>query len=198
MKRGRQVFEIDYNYCPTCKNNLAFITKNNRQNLHCNKCGFTFWNNPKPVVSALITHKGKTLLIQRNQDSYKYYWSLPGGIIDYLESPEEALTREILEEVNLTVKSLKLIDTYLIIYAPTGLSNKPSHTSIDLVYSVKVNEKLTSSLLSQNQNEVRQIKLFHTKELPAKIAFGHRNIIHKFVQNHINKMLTNTFTHSVC
>lgn len=142
----------------------------------CNTCKFIFWNNPRPVVSGLIIHNEKVLLIKRGGQTYNNYWSLPGGIIDFLESPEDALRREIYEETQVNIEKYRLIDAYLIIYNPNGLEKLPSHTSIDLVYRCSMRSK---DQFKKTEPEVLDIGLFPTDDLPNKIAFKHREMIIK-------------------
>ncbi|WP_295722057.1 (deoxy)nucleoside triphosphate pyrophosphohydrolase [uncultured Methanobrevibacter sp.] len=52
------------------------------------------------VVAAIIRDKDKILATQRGYGEYKGYWEFPGGKIENSESNEEALIREIKEELN--------------------------------------------------------------------------------------------------
>ena len=61
-------------------------------------------------VYAVLKYKNKFILIKKGKGPYKGRWDLPGGKIDFGETPEEALTREIMEETGLKVKSVKLAD----------------------------------------------------------------------------------------
>lgn len=58
----------------------------------------------------LINNEGKVLLQLRDKDhSYSGSWALFGGHIEDSETPEEALVREIKEEINYSLKNYKLI-----------------------------------------------------------------------------------------
>lgn len=48
------IHEKWYKFCPNCKNKLGEKLVDKRIYLSCSKCNFIFWNNPKPVVSALL------------------------------------------------------------------------------------------------------------------------------------------------
>jgi mutator protein MutT len=58
---------------------------------------------PIPAVGAIILNDGHVLLIQRGQAPAKGKWTLPGGVIEVGESPENALIREIQEECALDI-----------------------------------------------------------------------------------------------
>ena len=59
------------------------------------------------VVAAIIEHENKILCMQRGKDKHEYTsfkWEFPGGKIEEGETKENALRREILEEMDLRVK----------------------------------------------------------------------------------------------
>lgn len=51
------------------------------------------------VVAAIINSGDKVLATQRGYGEYKDWWEFPGGKIEQGETPEEALVREIREEL---------------------------------------------------------------------------------------------------
>ena len=57
------------------------------------------------VVAALIKKEDKLLLCQRKEtDAFGLLWEFPGGKIEEAESHQEALKREIKEELNLSIE----------------------------------------------------------------------------------------------
>ena len=56
------------------------------------------------VVAAIIEKDGKIFATQRGYGDYKDWWEFPGGKIESGESPEEALVREIREELRAEIK----------------------------------------------------------------------------------------------
>ena len=56
------------------------------------------------VVAAIIINSGKIFATQRGYGDYKDWWEFPGGKIEPGETPEEALVREIREELKTDIK----------------------------------------------------------------------------------------------
>ena len=63
------------------------------------------------VVCALIFHEGKLLATQRGYGEYAGGWEFPGGKIEPGELPEDAVRRELKEELDLEVKVGQRFDT---------------------------------------------------------------------------------------
>lgn len=63
------------------------------------------------VVAAIIIHDQKVFATQRGYGEFKDGWEFPGGKIETGETPEEALVREIKEELDTEVEVKELIDT---------------------------------------------------------------------------------------
>ena len=61
------------------------------------------------VAAAVIYHEGRILATQRGYGEYKDGWEFPGGKIQPGETPQEALAREIREELDAVVKVGPLI-----------------------------------------------------------------------------------------
>ena len=78
----------------------------------CPSCGYTDWNNPTPVVACLVIHEDHAILA-RNQNWPEGMFSVISGFLEYQESPTECARRETLEELNLTDKTIKFIDSMI-------------------------------------------------------------------------------------
>ncbi len=63
------------------------------------------------VVAAIICHDGKILATQRGYGDFKDGWEFPGGKIEKGETPEDAIVREIKEELDAVIKPEKLVTT---------------------------------------------------------------------------------------
>ena len=63
------------------------------------------------VVAAIIVRDNKVFATQRGYGEWKDWWEFPGGKIEEGESPQDALKREILEELNADISVGELLDT---------------------------------------------------------------------------------------
>lgn len=63
------------------------------------------------VVAAVIRKDDKIFATQRGYGEFKDGWEFPGGKIEEGEAPEQALAREIKEELDTEIQVGKLIDT---------------------------------------------------------------------------------------
>lgn len=158
------VHEKYYKYCPNCKTKLARKPIEGIERFFCPNCDFVFWNNPKPVVSIVLVVGDKILMIQRKNQPLKDYWCLPGGYINYEETPEMAVKREVKEEIGRQPQIKKLVGAYRI-------DNDPRGINIDIIYSGTFKGRIK---LSQ---EHKNYKFFALSQLPAKIAYKHRQAI---------------------
>lgn len=76
------------------------------------------------VVAAVIMKEGKVFATQRGYGEFKDGWEFPGGKVEAGESPEDALRREIREELEVEVNVGDLIDTIEYDYPAFHLSMK--------------------------------------------------------------------------
>ena len=76
------------------------------------------------VVAAVLIHNGLVFATQRGYGEFKDRWEFPGGKVEAGESPEEALCREIREELEVEVNVGDLIDTIEYDYPAFHLSMK--------------------------------------------------------------------------
>jgi 8-oxo-dGTP diphosphatase len=65
---------------------------------------------PTVGAGALIHSRGKVLLIKRRNEPNKGRWALPGGLVEVGETVQQAILREVREEVALEVKLEGLLD----------------------------------------------------------------------------------------
>lgn len=93
--------ENDFIFCPRCATRLEMRTFGHEKRLVCPACHFVHFRDPKVAVIALITCEQQVLLSLRSIEPQKGKWAIPGGYMDAGEMPEEALRREMREEMAL-------------------------------------------------------------------------------------------------
>ena len=105
----------EYRFCPCCATPLQWMTQQEdggeKQRLRCPACDWTHWNNPTPVLAAIIEYQGKVLLARNAAWQHKMY-ALITGFMEAGESPQDGIAREIAEETNLQARALQLIGVY--------------------------------------------------------------------------------------
>ena len=77
----------------------------------CAACGFRQYDNPVPVVSAIVEHDGKVVLA-RNKAWPPTWYALVAGFLERGESPEEGVRREVKEELGLDALETRLVGVY--------------------------------------------------------------------------------------
>ena len=87
------------------------------------------------VVAAVIKDKDRIFATARGYGEYKGWWEFPGGKIEQGETPQQALIREIKEELDTEISVGELIDTIEYDY-PTF------HLSMDCFWAEVVAGKL--------------------------------------------------------
>lgn len=161
-----------YRFCSICGGGL----KPKGGNLHCAKCGFINYQNPRPTVTALILNRGKILLVKKAQAPFRGGWDLPGGFVDKGEHPEETLARELEEELSIAVKGKKFFG----LYAGTYPSATDPFFILSAVYVVKPKSGKVSII---DKGELKDWGWFSKKDLPPKIAFdSNQRIIKDFLK----------------
>jgi NAD+ diphosphatase len=105
----------DYRFCPQCASPLAWMAQQEdggeKQRLRCPACHWTHWNNPTPVLAAVVQYQDRILLARNAAWTHKMY-ALITGFMEAGETPQEGIAREIAEETSLQAQSLDLIGVY--------------------------------------------------------------------------------------
>jgi len=121
---------------------------------------------PILAVDGIVSDGEKILLVRRAIPPFLGYWTLPGGHVEYGETVEEAIKREMREELGIEVKIKRLIGVY------SDPKRDPRY------HSVAVNFLLEPVSKDIRLNfEGSEFKFFSVKELPEKIGYDHRKMI---------------------
>ncbi len=129
-------------FCPAC--GVQSFNQDSEKSYKCEKCDFTLYLNIGSAVGAIIECEEKILMIERAFAPEKGMLDLPGGFVDKHETAEEALAREIKEEVglNLKVDCSQYFFSTINLYFYKGIE----YHTLDFFYLIKLEEKTSISL----------------------------------------------------
>ncbi len=119
---------------------------------------------PFVTVDAIIELKGGIVLIRRSNPPFG--WALPGGFVDYGESLEKAVAREVKEETNLTVIALEQFHTY------SDPGRDPRFHTVGTVFIAKVKGEPKAG------DDAAALKVVTSGEIARlSLAFDHKEIV---------------------
>lgn len=101
----------DWKFCPLCATPLEEQASAGKTRAVCPRGHFTDWNNPLPVLAALVEYDGR-ILLARNALWTNGMFALITGFMEAGETPEQGMARELKEETNLDVDRMTLIGVY--------------------------------------------------------------------------------------
>ena len=105
----------EFRFCPSCAAPLAWVSRaedaGDVSRLRCSACGYTHWNNPTPVLAAVVEVSGQ-ILLARNAAWPGKIFALITGFMEAGETPQDGISREIKEETDLDTQALSLIGVY--------------------------------------------------------------------------------------
>ncbi|MBU2473988.1 MAG: macro domain-containing protein [Candidatus Omnitrophica bacterium] len=124
---------------------------------------------PFLTVDGIVQYQGGVVMIERSNPPLG--WALPGGFVDYGESVEEAIIREIKEETSLDFIDIRQFKVY-------SKSNRdPRFHTVSVVFTGKGQGRLKA------QSDAKGAKVFKPGDLPGKIAFDHKKVIEDYSQS---------------
>lgn len=93
-------------YCGVCGTKMQYAYLFDTRVQHCNNCGNNAWPRVSNAVIVAVT-KGDRLLMAHNKNFPSNRYSVLAGFVEYGECAEDAVRREIFEEVNIKVKNIR-------------------------------------------------------------------------------------------
>lgn len=137
-------------------------------NQPCPHCG-RFANRGSSVDAIITNENNQILLIKRGAEPYKGYLALIGGYIEWDESAEDAVKREVMEETSLQVTEITLVGVY------TKPDRHPKQV-INIAFVVKTKG------MPKAGDDATAFQWIDLNNLPENLAFDHRQIINDYIK----------------
>jgi NAD+ diphosphatase len=77
----------------------------------CGSCSYVFWDNPVPVVAAIV-ERGSDVVLVRSHGWPEKMFGLVTGFLEKGETPEQGVVREVREELSLEAEIVGLVGIY--------------------------------------------------------------------------------------
>lgn len=106
---------------------------------------------PRYVIAVLVFICKEDTVLLVKQSYGNQYWSLPGGVVEFGESVDQAAIREVREETGLDIRIKHVV----------GLYSKPSEQSLAITFEGEI----VGGVLAPN-NEVCDCQYFYFDDLP--------------------------------
>lgn len=101
------------NFCPQCASPLIAGFASGRNRLICSKpCGYIFYDNPLPVVGAIVEYDDDTVVLVQNVGWPAEWFGIVTGFLEKNEEPADAILREIKEEIGLDAEIVERLGIY--------------------------------------------------------------------------------------
>ena len=116
-------------------------------------------------MDAIIMKDQSILLVQRKHEPFQGFWALPGGFVEYEETTEQAVMREVREETGLETIVHGLLGVY------SDPNRDPRGHTITVAYFMTT---VGGTLIAGD--DAAEVRYFKGDELP-RLAFDHANIV---------------------
>ena len=125
----------------------------------------------------ILNNSNEVLLQQRNKEPEKGYWSIPGGKLEWMETFEEAVKREIKEECDIDIKVVRLLG----ICDHIVKSEDQHWVSPSFLCKIEKGEPKIMEL-----NKHLDMKWFSLDNLPEKLTITTKDAVNSY-RNYINE-----------
>ncbi len=121
---------------------------------------------PMLVVDGVVIENNRVLLVGRKIPPFLGHNVLPGGFVDYKETLEKAVVREVKEETGLRTKVVKFV----------GFYDNPERDPRGHTVSAAFLLKITGGKI-RGSSETKNVAFHHLNKLPDKMGFDHKKMV---------------------
>jgi len=151
-------------FCVKCAQ--PSLVKQGEKAYRCDLCDFVYFHNVAAAVCAVIVCDGQLLLVERAQHPSKGKLDFPGGFVDYNESSEQALKRELFEELQLPIDEMR----YLLSYPNRYLYKDILYSTLDNFFEITLQSK--PDLVLQQEEVSRYLWIDASSVDSKQLAFA--------------------------
>jgi NAD+ diphosphatase len=153
-----------FKYCPRC--GAAAIRAVGVKLLRCSACGFELYLNVAAAVGAVIVdERGRMVVLVRGREPGKGLWDLPGGFVDPGETAEDALRREVREEIGLELTALCYLGSWPNVYEYMGVR----YRTLDMGFACEAKEIASAR---PKETEIAEVLFLGPNEIdPGRFSF---------------------------
>lgn len=126
---------MNFKHCPQCASTRISMPEN--RFMRCDDCGYQYFHNVASAVAGIIVCGNQVLINIRAKAPGEGLWDLAGGFVDFNETLEQALSREVKEELGITIENWHYLQSGTNIY---HYKTVDYHTADTIFYAV-LNEK---------------------------------------------------------
>ena len=149
-----------FTYCPDCGARLETRIQEERPRDYCPVCKRFHYQHLKVGAGAVIVSDGRLRRLQRSAAPCRGSWRRPPGYVEADASPNQAVVREVSEEVGLSVEVERLLEVYY-------FDDDPRGNGIFIVFQCLIlNGEVGVS------PEAQAARFFAPSDLPEELAGG--------------------------
>jgi 8-oxo-dGTP diphosphatase len=144
------------------------------------------------VGVAGIINRGECILVVRRAAKVEFLpglFDLPGGKVEFGESPQDAIRREIFEETSLKTEIIDLID------ARSYLSKNGTQHNVELFYTLKeLNDNADIKLCAREHDEYRWV----TADEVNQLGLPEGDLIRDVIESYFTSVFNGTSNQNKC
>ncbi len=131
-----------------------------------------YGRHPIPTVDGVLVEDGRILLVKRGKEPYLGQWALPGGFLEYGESAETGVLREIKEETGIEAEIIELLGVF------SDPERDPRFHTVTAVYVLR---RLQGA--PKGGDDAAEAAFHRLDALPTPLAFDHGDVVARYIES---------------